>query len=141
MLTIKGTLGELRGFCETHSDFKDFNFKIRKSGLAPMSGIEFGDLIEDMVNDALDYVVDATQEFQDAGGRVMMVCSNTDTRTSTAVLRTSGGDTYFGAAFCHKNDHFNGLLGEALACARAIDEYFADRGITSQCEEAMLEVL
>ena len=141
MLTIKGTVGELRGFCEENGDFDRYNMKIRGSGLPKMSGDECGELIQDMVNDAVEYVVDSLLEFSNKGGRLMLICSDTETQTSTAILRTAGGDVFMGAAFCHDRDTFNGLLGEYLALARAVDEYFADRGLESDCEEAMLEVM
>lgn len=141
MLTIKGSVGELHGFCEEHSDYDKYDMKIRKSGLGKMSGDECGALIENMVNDAIEYVVDSLQEFTSNGGKLMLVCSDTETQTSTAVLRTAGGDVFMGAAFCHERDNFNGLLGECLAIGRAVDEYFADRGLESDCEDAMLEVM
>ena len=141
MLTIKGTVGELRGFCEENGDFERYNMKIRGSGLPKMSGEKCGELIQDMVNDAAEYVVDSLLEFTGNGGKLMMICTDEMTQTSTAVLRTAGGDVFMGAAFCHDRDTFNGPLGECLALARAVDEYFADRGLESDCEYAMLEVM
>ena len=141
MLTIKGSVGELRGFCEEHEDYEKYNMKISKSGLGKMSGEDCGELITDMVNDAVEYVVDSMVEASVKGVKLMLICTDTITKTSTAVLRTAGGDVFMGAAFCHDRDHFNGLLGEYLALARAIDEYFADKGLESDCENAMLEVM
>ena len=142
MLTIKGSVGELRGFCEDHPfKFGIYNMKIRGSGLPKMFGTECGDLIEAMANDGLDYVCDSLAEFEKEGGRLMLCTTDTATKTSVAVLRTSGGDTFMGVAYCHKRDVFNALLGEALAVGRAVDEYFADRGLESDCELAILDVM
>lgn len=142
MLTIKGTMGELRDFCETHVDeYAGYNMKVKGYGLPKMSGDEMGAFIEDTVNDASNHLYEVFIDFLIDGGTLLESTNNEDLRSCVAVIRGDDGVCYFGVAICAPQDHFNSDLGTHLAMARALDSWGEASGLGHCLEEMMMEFM
>ena len=142
MLTIKGNLGELRDFCETHVDeYENYNMKVKGYGLPKMSGEDMSSFIEDVVNDALNHLYEAFVDFLMDGGTLLESTSNEHLRSCVAVIRGKDRTCYFGVAICAPHDHFNTELGIHLAIARALDSWAQANGGDHYLEEMIMEFM
>lgn len=142
MLTIKGTLGEVRNFCETHiNEYENYNIKIKGVGLPKMSGGDAAVFIEDVVNDAIDCLYETFIDFLMDGGTLLESTSNEGLRSCIAVIRGSDRVCYFGVAICAPHDYFNAELGTHLAMARALDSWAQANGGDHYLEEMMMEFM
>lgn len=142
MLTIKGTMGEVCSFVRHAGRIpENVQVKFKNSGLDKMPIREAFNWITDATAQAHGVVNGAFKRFDKRGGKVLMLCSDKETRASTAVLRSGNGKIYQGTAVCNPSDIFDPSMGQSLALARALDEYWQERGLWFFCADEILNVI
>ena len=143
MLTIKGTLGELRGFGDEHIDtLNKYNMKEKGSGMPKMKGTKmYFDIILPTLADAMMFVLDTHRDFESRGGEVLFSAVDLESKTGSAVVRNSAGELFMGYSVCNASDVFHPMLGEFLALGRAFDAAYDSWDIDAGCEEEMLQVM